>query len=913
MKKTMKRVAPLLALALLAASPWGRPASAGEVLKHEKYQLDNGLTVILHPDDKLPQVVVNIWYHVGTREEPLGRSGFAHLFEHLMFMGTTRVPGSQFDVIMESSGARNNASTGFDRTNYYDWGPSATLPTLLWLEADRMEALGQAMTQEKLDLQRAVVRNERREGYDTAPYGPSELIVWERMFPVDHPYHFHVIGSHEDLVAATVPDVVGFFDAYYVPNNATMVVAGAFEPEQVKPLIQGLFGSIPRGNVPARRSTPVARLDRVERLTVSDEVQLPKLTMVWHSPSFYGPGDAEMDLLAAALAEGENSRLRKRLVREEQVAAEVAAYQLSLRLGSLFYIEVKARPGVSLERIEALVDEELSKLRAEGPSAREIERAVATFETRTLTELQSLREVADTLNRYDAHLGDPDRVDWDLERYRKATPETVRAWGRRTLDLGRRFIMRVVPKTPPVAGAPTREKRPTDFDGAIYVPPEPAVHRMPNGLTIWHVERPDLPLVSCSLVLPGGGVGAAREKAGLAELTATMLTEGTTKRTALEYSDALDVLGAQFAVAASHDDVTMGLTVLRRNFEEAFGLVAEALTSPRFDDQDFARRKALHLAALQQLVDEPTAMAPRVADQAFWGDDPYAVPLAGFPRTVEKLTVADVRRFHAGHHVPAGATLIVAGAVSSGELGALVERHLGAWKGERAPAVAAASPPRAGRPLRVYVVDKPGAAQTVVRFCHPGVGFGDPVRVPLQVLNSLFGGSFTSRLNANLREKHGFTYGAGSAFRTYAERGAFIAASNVKTGDTGAALREFFAEFERIRGGDVEADEAAKARATVRYDRVQAFQELEGVVGAYLPYARYGQPPGRLRADLDGIDEASAEVLNVLAARYVATGRGVLVLVGDRAQIEPQLAPLNLPPPSFTTMEAARAGQLGGK
>lgn len=902
------RVTFSLAFAIAAAVLFGSftPSLAGEVLKHEKYQLDNGLTVILHPDHKLPQVVVNLWYHVGTREEPLGRSGFAHLFEHLMFMGTEHVPDNQFDITMESLGARNNASTWFDRTNYYDWGPASALPTLLWLEADRMTGLSKAMTQKKLDLQRDVVRNERREGYDNAPYGPSQFIVWERMFPLDHPYHFHVIGSHKDLVAAQVDDVVGFYDTYYVPNNATLVVAGDFDAAKIKPLIKSLFGAIPRGDVPPRRSTPVARLDRVERLTLDDKVQLPKVTMVWHSPAFYGPGDAEMDLVAAALSEGENGRLRKRLMRDEQLAVEVAAYQLSLRLGSLFFIEATARPGVSLDKLEAAIDDELRKIALTGPSKRELLRAVADLETRTLTGLQSLREAADLLNQYDAHLGDPDRVDWDLDRYREATPLSVQPWIQRVIDLDRRFIMRVVPRKEPAADGPKVQARPADFPPADFSPPEPVVLKVDGcPLGTWHLDKPGLPLVSMALLLPGGSLRVDPKLAGLAELTATMLSEGTKKRDALAFADALEVLGAQFSVSAGQYDTTVSLTVLERNFDEALGLVMEMLREPRFEEKDFERRKALQRAQLERLVDEPTSMARRVAQQAYFRGV-HADPISGYPQTVARITLDDVKAFHEAHHGPLGATLIIAGDLRAEEARALLAKHTKGWDAAHVPVAVPDDPEE----FVVLFVDKPGAAQTVVRFVHTGVGFESEERVGLEVLNSLFGGSFTSRLNANLREKHGYTYGAGSAFRFLGGLGTFVASSNVQTGKTGAALEQFFHEFDRIRKGDVTVEEVTKAVATVRYDTVESFGTLERSVSAFVPYARHGQEPGMLARDLVRLTGIDAKAVSALAAKRIAKGGGVLVLVGDKAKVLPQLAGLGLPAPRVLDMEQALKGEL---
>ena len=903
---------PLRASALLLLLACCLPAAAdtGGVLKHEKYQLPNGLTVILHENHKLPQVVVNLWYHVGTREEPRGRSGFAHLFEHLMFMGTKRVPDNQFDVIMETGGGWNNASTSYDRTNYYDVAPASLLPTLLWLEADRMETLGEAMTQKKLDLQREVVRNERREGYDNAPYGPAEIKISELMYPVDHPYHFDVIGSHEDLQAATVQDVKDFFATYYVPNNATLVVAGDFETAAVKPLIHGLFASIPRGKEPPRRSTPEAKFRRVERHTITDKVQLPKVIMTWHSPNFYRDGDADMDLLASILAQGKSSRLYQRLVRTDQLAVDVNAYQYSRRLGSMFRIEAMVKPGVPLEKVEAAIDEELARIRKEGPTDAEIKRAVTEIEASTLKRMESLQEVADMLNHYDAYLGEPDSLQWDLARYGRLTAASVGEAARSWLLPDARLIVRIIPEAR-VDGAVTREARPKDFEKTAFQPPVPFRFTLPNGLQVWHLDRPGLPLWTATLSLPGGSRVTKLEDAGLASLAADLLMEGAGDLDAAGFSDALDLLGAAMGVSVGVEDTTVSLNGLTRNAEPTFALLAQALTAPRLEESSFRHRQSLQLEGLRQTVELAPELARRAAAEVYYGaGDPAAYPIDGYPETVAALTREKVAAYHKAYHGPLGAVLLLAGDMRNETAKALVEKSLGAWQQEARREQHAL--PAAPRPegIRLYIVNRPGAAQTVVRFVHPGVPFAAPQRVGLEVLNTILGGSFTSRLNANLREKHGFTYGASSRFSCGATRGTFLAASNVQTKVTGRALEEFFAEFQRIRAGTVTEAEARKARSSREAAGVQAFGTLDGAVGAYLPYARYGRAPQELAADMAAVGACTVEQLNALAKAHVTAPGGVLVLVGDVEAITPQLQGLPLPAPVVVDAQDALEGKL---
>jgi len=412
----------------------------------EKYTLKNGLTVILHQDRSLPLVAVNIVLKVGSRFERQGRTGFAHLFEHLMFMGTKRVPTKMFDSWMESEGGWNNAWTSNDRTDYYDVGPAHSLPLLLWMEADRFSSLADDMDLEKLDAQRDVVRNERRQTSENEPYGKVELRLPELLWPKGHPYHHPVIGSHEDLQAATVDDVKSFFREWYVPGNASLVIAGDFDAAEVKAMVEQRFGWIPAAAVPAAPKVSEVELAGIVRETILDDVELPKVLMAWHSPKHHAPGDADLDLLAAILDRGKSSRLYKALVYDEPVAQTVSAYQASQDQGSYFTVEAIARPGVSPEALEKAIDEQLKKVLAEGVTREELERAKNQYETGFVARLQSLASRASMLNMYESTDGDPGYADRDLQRYRDASTKSVMTWAKSTIDLGARVIIHVVPK-----------------------------------------------------------------------------------------------------------------------------------------------------------------------------------------------------------------------------------------------------------------------------------------------------------------------------------------------------------------------------------------------------------------------------------------------------------------------------------
>jgi zinc protease len=419
-------------------------------------KLANGMTVILHEDHALPIVTSNIAFKVGSRFEAPKRTGLAHLFEHLMFMGTRRAPSGQFDTWMEAAGGWNDAETSEDHTDFYDVGPPTSLPLLLWLEADRLRDLGPLMTQEKLDAQREVVKNERRQTSENVPYGKVELVLPELLFPEGHPYHHPVIGSHEDLEAATVDDVKAFFHEWYDPANASLVVAGDFDPKAISALIERYFGSIPTHG-PSRDPwdpvhAPATALTKVVRQTVTDKVELPKVLMAWQSPRHFAPGDAELDLVASVLASGKASRLYRSLVYEKKLAQSVEAEQTSGDLVSRFVVAAIARPGVSLDKLEAAMDAEIAPLRTKAVLDEELLRAENGVATGFVARLQSVRGRASLLNAYQLDVGDPGYAQRDLDRYTHATKEDLLSVAAKVLDPNARVVLRIVPEA--TKGAP---------------------------------------------------------------------------------------------------------------------------------------------------------------------------------------------------------------------------------------------------------------------------------------------------------------------------------------------------------------------------------------------------------------------------------------------------------------------------
>jgi len=878
-------VSVLAFLVFVLAAPW----SAAQDVPVTTYTLPNGLTVILHEDHTLPQVTINTWFAVGSKDEAPGRSGFAHLFEHLMFMGTERVPGNQFDVIMETGGGANNASTSTDRTNYFSWGPSSLLPTLLWLDADRLEGLADAMTQEKLDLQRDVVRNERRQSVENAPYGVAELIIPDAMYPDGHPYHHSVIGSHEDLEAATLQDVIDFFRTYYVPGNASLVVAGDFDPAAVRDLIGRTFGAVPARPLPEHRTAPPVLLESETRRMAVDKVQFPRLYLVWHSPAAYREGDAEMDLVASILGDGNGSRLTKRLVLDERLAQDVSVYQDSQELGSLFHVIVTAAEGADLERIKTVVLEEIDRFRKEGPTAAELERVKVTTESGFLRRMESLQARADMLNAYRRYFGDPNSFARDLARFTRPSADDVRAWAGRVFVPGR-LDLRILPEGAKVTEGDL-DTRPEPLAERAYEPPVPQTLRLSNGIPLIFVRRPGSGLFSGSLLVDGGDRLVPREKAGLAALAADMLTAGAGGLDAAAFADAVDALGASVSASAGWHQLSVGVSGLTSRLDATLDRFADAVLRPNLEEADFARERDLTLAGIRARVEQPMAVASLVGRALTFGkEDPRGRPSAGFAATVEPLTLADVREWLPQLLDATNARFVFAGDVDAEQLRAALDARFGKWKGSGHPAPAMPAPVMESPGGRIVLVNRSGAPQSMIYLLRPITPPDERERTLRETLNTLLGGSFTSRLNQNIREEHGYSYGARSRIGQDGNQHTLVAFSAVQTPVTGPALVEFKREIDGLAGGDVTAEEMAKAVETVRYDLVQAAETTRSLAGTFTGLVSDERPLDSLKRDLEMLGKITLADVNAEARSGLYDwGSLLVVIVGDEAAVVPQL------------------------
>ncbi|MFW6205679.1 MAG: M16 family metallopeptidase, partial [Gemmatimonadota bacterium] len=785
-------------------------------LEYTKYVLDNGLTLIVHEDRKAPIVAVNVWYHVGSKNEPEGRTGFAHLFEHLMFNGSENFDDDYFQV-MERIGATDlNGTTSNDRTNYFQNVPTSALDVALWMESDRMGHLLGAIDQGKLDEQRGVVQNEKRQG-ENQPYGRVFNLIQEAVYPTGHPYAHSVIGSMEDLDAASLDDVHEWFRTYYGPNNATVVVAGDITPEEARAKVEEHFGSIPPGPPIEKHEAWIAPMQGERRSVMQDRVPEARVYKVWNVPEWGAEETAYLELASAVLSQGKNSRLYRRLVYEDRIATNVSTFVFDKEIGGNFIVMASARPGVDLAEVEAAVDEELARFLAEGPTPEELERVKAASHAsfvRGIERIGGFGGKSDVLAESQVFGGSPDRYvqyrRWMLDATPAQVHETARTW----LEDGV-FELEVHPFPELAATGTAVDRSAVPEAGEPPAPEFPAVQRatLSNGMKIVLAERHGLPLVSMSLMVNAGH--AAADAPGVASLTMSMLDEGTETRTSLEIDDETRRLGASIGASSDLDASFVTLSALKERLDPALELWADVILSPSFPADEFERLKQEQLAAIQREQANPSSMALRVFPVVLYGDDhPYGIPFTGSGtlESVRSMNREDLVRFHETWFRPGNATVIVAGDITMSELRPKLERLFGTWESASIPVVDVSRPPSAGSGV-VYLMDRPDAQQSLIIAGH---GFPPPAETDefaLEAANRILGGSFTSRLNMNLREDKSWSYGARTMVQDARGHRPFMAYAPVQTDRTVESMQEIVKELRGVAGSaPVTADELMKAQ-----------------------------------------------------------------------------------------------------
>ncbi|HET7565565.1 MAG TPA: pitrilysin family protein [Gemmatimonadaceae bacterium] len=898
---TAGAVAPPTVLAQNGATS-ASPSTSTLDIPFTKYVLPNGLTLIVHEDHKAPIVAVNIWYHVGSKNEQIGHTGFAHLFEHLMFNGTEHYNDDYFKT-MEKVGATDmNGTTNNDRTNYFEDVPTSALDLTLWMESERMGHLLGAIDTAKLNEQRGVVQNEKRQD-ENQPYGQVFNMIEENTYPAGHPYSHSVIGSMEDLNAASLEDVKNWFRTYYGPTNAVMVIAGDITPDVAHEKVLKYFGDIPAGPPIAKQRAWVAKMTGTHRMVMQDRVPQARVYMVWNVPQ-WGSADADyLDLVSDVLSSGKTSRLYKRLVYDDQIATDVGAGVAMREIGSQFIITATAKPGGDLAAVEKAVDEELARFLADGPTAEELQRiktqSRANF-IRGSERIGGFGGKSDILATSMVFGGDPAAYKTTLDRVANATAEDLRNSARTWLSDGK-FVLEVQPyaKYDVVASTVDRSKLP-----AVATPPAPRfpttqTATLSNGLKIVLAHRDAVPLVSFNLLVDTGFAADQFGVPGQASLAMSMLDEGTTSRSALQISDDLARLGASLGAGSSLDASTVSISTLKENMDAALAIYADVILHPSFPATDFDRLKKQQLARIQREKVTPVQMALRVFPELLYGaKHAYGIPLtgSGTESSVASLTREQLATFHDTWFEPNNATLVVVGATTMDEIKPKLEALFKDWKRGSVPKKNIATVAQQPKST-VYLIDRPGSQQSIIFAGNIAPPKNNPDEIAIEAMNDALGGAFTSRINMNLREDKHWSYGASSLVYDAKGQRPFIALAPVQTDKTAESLRELSKELHGVVSDHpITADELTKVQDDLTLS-LPGRWETNGAVGASIgEMVRFGLPLDYYDRYASAVRALTVADLDKAAREVVHPDNLVWVVVGDRAKIEAGVRALNLGP-----------------
>ena len=916
------------------------PESTFEI-PFQRFELDNGLEVVLHVDDSDPLAAVAMTFHVGSAREVEGRTGFAHLFEHLFFLDSENLGAGGLDRLMTRIGSSTNGSTSRDRTNYFEVVPVDGLEKALWAEADKLGFFINTVTESVVAKEKQVVKNEKRQSVDNRPYGHNEYVVDRALYPEGHPYRWQVIGSLADLDAATLADAKEFHANWYGPNNATLVVAGDIDVEQTMAWIGKYFGEIPARETPATPDPPEVRLAETRRLYHEDNFgNLPLLTLSWPTVPRYHPDAYALDVLSQLLTDGKSTPLYKVLVEEEELTPQVSTFHRADELAGQFNFRSLGYAGTDLDDLRAAVDAGLRRFEDEGVPESELRRVKAGTETGFYRRLSSAIGKAFQLADYAIFAGDPGYAGEDLRRilavsaddvmrvyetYLKDRPHvasSVVPRGRAELALEGSERAEVVTE-PIIQGAEAEftvargeERTPTgSFDRSVEPPfgppptlraPEVWRETLANGLRVLGVEDRETPIVQFELDFRGGMLVEAPGRTGVANLLAETMMEGTARRTAEELEEAIDLLGASLSVSAGNTGFSLSGSVMARNYDETMALVEEILMEPRFDSTRFelARQRVLNL--IQRLDANPSAVASQAFNRLLYGDHILAESSYGTPVGVAALTLDDLRAYHASALVPGTAAFLVAGAVSPAEATAPLATLASRWEDRPAPTIP--DPPRwSGDRAGLYFIDVPGAAQSVLNIGYLALARTDDDYHPATVMNfRLGGGGFASDLTQVLREGKGYTYGVGSSFQGGHYPGPFRIGSSVRSNVTLESL-EIVRDMLETYGptfdeADLEATQGFLLRSNAR-----AFETLGAKLGVVRAVSDYGFPPDYVLRQEQTVRDMTVERVRELAARYLG-GDMVWLVVGDAATQLGRLEALGLGMPAVLERSGRPAG-----
>lgn len=902
-------------------------AQPGEaMIPYTKYRLDNGLTVILSPDHSDPLVHVDVTYHVGSAREEAGKSGFAHFFEHMMFQGSKHVGDQQHFRLITEAGGSLNGTTNRDRTNYYETIPSNQLEKVLWLESDRMGFLLDAVSQRKFEIQRDTVKNERAQNFDNRPYGLMWEKMGEAMYPEGHPYSWQTIGYVKDLDRVDVNDLKAFFLRWYGPNNAVLTIGGDIDIQQTLKWVNKYFGSIPEG--PEVKDAPQQPVILPENrfVTYQDRVQQPMLLIGWPTEYRGSDSQASLDALALVLGSGTNGLLYQDLVKTQK-AVSAGAYQDCAELFCTFYVYAMAPSGDkgALKPLYHEVMQTLNKFEKQGVTSDRLKQISGMAEADAVFALESVKGKVTQLASNETFYGQPDRIQQQLEQIRAVSPQSVEKVFGRFIDGKNKVTLSVVPKghtelavqqanfTPAPRTLPEYTRITEDqlhyrkvkdsFDRSVMPQVAEAVKAhspemydfyFDNGTDLLGTVSTETPTVLMEIRLPAGERYVPRGQEGLANLTASLLEEGTQSQSAESIQAKLDTLGSSVSVNAGAYSTSIVVSSLKKNLTPTLAIVEEMLFKPRFAKEDFSRIKKQMLEGIVYQHQQPQWLASQATRQVLFGDSLFARASDGTRESVSSLTLDEVKTFYREHYTPHGAQIVIVGDITPREVHKQLSFYQG-WKGEESPLLSPQVVPNLNG-QKIYLVDKPGASQSIVRFVRRGLPFDATGELYLsQLANFNLAGNFNSRINQNLREDKGYTYGAGSYFASNREVGAVVFNAPVRADATVASIVEMQKEMAKFSQHGLTDDEMKFMRLAVGQQEALTYETRDQKAQLLSSILTYSLDEDYLQQRNDIVESVQKSTLNKLAEKWFSPKDYQIIVVGDAKSLKPQLETLNIP------------------
>ncbi|MBD3413659.1 MAG: insulinase family protein [Candidatus Aminicenantes bacterium] len=912
----------LTALLILPSCQGTKTSESALEIDYEQYTLDNGLNVILHEDKSDPIVAVAIQYHVGSNREEVGKTGFAHLFEHMMFQESEHVGQDQFFKKIQNAGGTLNGGTSNDGTVYFEVVPKNALEMVLWLESDRLGFLRSKITQEAFANQQSVVMNEKRQMVDNRPYGHTSFILGKLLYPEGHPYSWQVIGSMEDLANGTLKDVHEFHKKWYRPNNATLVVAGDYDRKQTKEWIEKYFGEIPSPHEITDPEPMPVSLEETKTAYYEDNfAKSPELTMVFPTVEQFHPDSYALSYLGQLLTSGKKAPFYKVIVEEKKLAPSISGYQMSNEIAGEFRFRIRTFPNMDLSKVKQAIFESFQRFEKDGFTEEDLQRLKNTTETSFYNGLSSVLIKSFQLARYNEYAGSPDYLTKYLEKTLAVTKDDImRVYEKYIKD--KPYVMtNFVPKGKTDLVLDEAEAFPVIKEAPEVKPPEPGQeeikieqvessfdrsqepelgpvpevsippvwkHDLANEMNVLGIEHTELPIVHFSITIQGGHYLDPMDKPGTAYLVGRLMMEGTQSKTPVELEEAIDNLGANISIYAGREDITIRANSLADKFSEVVDLIHEILLQPRWDEKEFSRIKQETIERINRNKANPPYIAMNVFNQLVYGDDHiFSKPVNGTAESIQAISTDDLKNYYQQNFSPSVSYMSVVGDLSQQEVMDSLEDLETEWpaKGISFPEFEKPSMPETAK---IYFVDVPGARQSVIRIGSVAVPYNHPDYYPATVMNYKLGGSFNSFLNMILREEKGYTYGAHSGFSAGMYTGTFSASSSVHSQATFESVQIFKNQMKQYRDGISEEDLEFTKNSLIKSNAMR-FETYRALLGMLDNIAAYGLPDDYVKQREDIVEEMTQERIKELAQKYIRPEQMVFVVVGDA---QTQLMPL---------------------